>query len=103
MFNHGKLLRRLGSNEKAFSEELSTAVESGEMTAYTALYVKNGKNPKYLQEHLEKAGQNFTPTNRTMSPARMVYRELVFVELTSMCQTLASACETLFSASHLRQ
>ena len=49
-------MRRLGSNEKAFSEELSTAVESGEMTAYTALYVKNGKNPKYLQEHLEKAG-----------------------------------------------
>jgi len=47
MFNHGKRLRRLGSNEKAFSEELSTAVESGEMTAYTASYAKNGKNQKY--------------------------------------------------------
>ena len=53
MFNHGKRLRRLGSNEKAFSEELSTAVESGEMTAYTALYVKNGKNHKSYQKQLE--------------------------------------------------
>jgi len=47
MFNHGKRLRRLGSNEKAFSEELFTAVEGGEMTAYTALSVKNGKNQEF--------------------------------------------------------
>jgi len=40
-------LRKPGSNEKAFSEELVTVMENGETTAYTASYVKNGKNQKY--------------------------------------------------------